>query len=152
MAYPDDPAITAITDFEQADYVIIVFDNSVNKDNHKVDMASFYLKGRSFTGQAHSGSYQATWSSGVTFNANNGTVQEVVATNSGTIALSNALPGTYLFRVEIDSALSPTLTIDSSLGTKLANSSLDIDNADNAVNIITVVVWPSGAKEYTISN
>jgi hypothetical protein len=143
--------LTELTNFLTANVRAYAGDISSNT-NYWFDLATFFQQGRTFTGQAHSGSYEATWSSGVTFNANNGTVQEVVMTNSGTIAISNDLPGTYLLRIEIDSALSPTPTFDASLGTELTNSTVPFDNSDNAVNIITVVHWDSGVKEYTISN
>lgn len=135
-----DLATTGITYGHIDDSTQTIYGNKTFDGNLQID------------GQAHGGSYQATWSSGVIFSANNGNIQEVIATNSGTVALSNDLPGTYIFRVEIDTVSGPTITMDSSLGTELTNSSLPFDNSDNAVNIITVVKFNSGAKSYTISN
>jgi hypothetical protein len=105
-----------------------------------------------FGGQAHGGSYTETFSASKTFNANNGNVQEMVVTGSTTIGITNEQAGTYIFRLEIDTATPPTITAGASFGTKLPNSSLDFINADNDVNILTLIVSKSGAKEYTISN
>lgn len=105
-----------------------------------------------FSGQAHGGSYTKSFSASATFDANDGNFQKMVVTASTTVAITNELPGTYIIKLEIDTATSPTVTIGASLGTKLPNGSLDIDNADNAINIITVAVDPDGTKDYSIIN
>lgn len=104
------------------------------------------------SGQAHGGSYTKTFSASATFDADDGNNQKMVVTASTTINLSNELPGVYVIKLEIDTAGSPTITIGASIGTKLPNGSLDIDNSDNAINIITIVVDPDGTKDYSIIN
>ncbi len=101
--------------------------------------------------QAHGGDTLESFSASKTFDADNGNVFEMVVTGDTTINISNEEAGTFIFRLEINSAASPTITAGASFGTKLTNSS-DIVNDDDAINIITLVVWPSGAKNYSITN
>lgn len=104
----------------------------------------------SFGGQAHSGNHIQTFSASTTFDANNGNNQEMVVTASTTIGIINELPGTYIFTLEIDSISSPTITIGASFGSEVDNSATII-NADNDINIITLVVRPDLTKYYTIN-
>lgn len=103
-----------------------------------------------FGGQAHSASHTQTFSASTTFNANNGNNQEMVVTASTTIGITNELPGTYIFTLEIDSVASPIITIGASFGSAVDNNAALI-NADNDINIITLVVRPDTTKYYTIN-
>lgn len=104
----------------------------------------------SFGGQAHGGDNVRTFSASTTFDSNNGNNQSMDVTASTNIGISNELPGTYIFELEIDTAGAPTITPNANLGTVMDNSA-DFINADNDINIITVYVNPSGAKKYTIN-
>lgn len=102
--------------------------------------------------QAHGGDTLESFSASKTFDADNGNVFEMDVTASTTIGITNEESGTYVFRLKIDTGTPPTITVGASLGTKLPNASLDFDDTDTVINILTLVVWPSGAKDYTISN
>ncbi len=104
----------------------------------------------SFDGQAHGGNHVQTFSASTTFDADNGNNQYMEVTGSTTIAITNELPGTYLFRLEINSTSNPTITIGASFGDPYDNSA-DLIDEDNDVNLITLVVDPNGVKEYTIN-
>ena len=105
----------------------------------------------SFGGQAHSGNSLEVFSASKIFDANKATIFEMDVTASTVFGIENDLPGTYVFRLKIDTASGPTISPDSSIGTKLPNS-FDFDNTDGVVNIVTLVHWPSGAKDYNIIN
>ena len=108
------------------------------------------LNAFSYGGQAHGGSYVKAFSATATFDANDGNNQEMIVTASTTIAIENELPGTYIITLEIDSGAAPTINIDASIGTPVDNNATII-NADNDINIITLVVRPNGTKYYTIN-
>lgn len=101
-------------------------------------------------GQAHGGNHVQTFSASTTFDADNGNNQEMIVTATTTIGITNELPGTYVITLEIDSVASPTITIGASFGTAVDNNAALI-NADNDINIITLVVRPNATKYYTIN-
>jgi len=103
-----------------------------------------------FEGQAHGGNSLEVFSASKTFDANNGNNQKMLVTASTTIAISDELPGTYIFILEIDTVTPPTITIGASFGDVLDNSA-DLINADNDINILTLLVDSSGNKYYTIN-
>jgi len=103
-------------------------------------------------GQAHGGDTLESFSASKTFDADNGNVFEMDVTASTTISITNEEAGTYIFRLKIDTGTPPVITVGASFGAKLPNASLDFDYTDTVINILTLVVWPSGAKDYTISN
>jgi len=105
---------------------------------------------QNFSGQAHGGNSLEVFSASKTFDANDGNNQKMLVTASTTIAISNELPGTYLFILEIDTVTPPTITIGASFGDKLDNSA-DLINADNDINILTLLVDSDGNKYYTIN-
>jgi hypothetical protein len=104
----------------------------------------------SFGGQAHAGNHVQAFSASTTFDADNGNNQEMIVTASTTIGIQDELPGTYIFTLEIDSVASPTITIGASFGAAVDNNAALI-NADNDINIITLVVRPNATKYYTIN-
>ena len=103
-----------------------------------------------FEGQAHGGSSVESFSASKTFDADDGNNQSMLITASTTIGVTNELPGTHIYELEIDTATPPTITIGASFGTVMDNSAALI-NADNDINILTLYVNPSGAKRYTIN-
>ena len=80
--------------------------------------------------QAHGGDTLESFSASKTFDANDGNVFEMDVTASTTIGITNEEAGTYIFRLKIDTATPPTITVGASLGTKLPNASLDFDDTD----------------------
>jgi len=102
--------------------------------------------------QAHGGDSLESFSASKTFDCDDGNVFEMDVTASTTIGISNEEAGTYVFRLTIGTATPPVITVGASFGTKLPNGSLDFVYTDNSVNILTLSVWPSGAKDYIISN
>jgi hypothetical protein len=103
-----------------------------------------------FGGQAHAGDSLQSFSASKTFDLDNGNVQEMVVTASTTIGITNEQAGVFIFRLPINSGASPVITIGPSFG-DVMDGSLDLLDANNDVNIITLTVWPSGAKEYTVN-
>ena len=101
-----------------------------------------------FGGQAHAGNNTETFSAAKTFDFLSGNIQAMVVTGDTTINITDSgnagtiRVGTYIIELEIDSAASPTITIGASLGNK-SNESADISNADNDVNILTIVKTPN---------
>ena len=104
----------------------------------------------SFGGQAHGGNNIKVFSASATFDATDGNNQEMLVTASTTIAISNELPGTYIITLEIDTITPPTITIGASFGDPIDNNAALI-NADNDINIITLVVRPNATKYYSIN-
>lgn len=104
----------------------------------------------SFAGQAHGGNNVKSFSASATFDATDGNNQEMLVETDTTLAISNELPGTYIITLEIDSVTTPVITIGASFGTPLDNNTSLID-ADNDINIITLVVRPDTTKYYSIS-
>ena len=70
-------------------------------------------------------------------------------TASTTIGITNELPGTYIFTLEIDSGASPVITIGASFGDP-ANGNATLSDVDDDINVITLVVRPNTTKYYTI--
>ena len=101
-----------------------------------------------FGGQAHGGFKLVTYSATPTFNLNNGNNQYMPVTASTTCTLSNKLAGWFSVILEVDTASSPTISLDSTFGTAAVNSE-EISNADNDINVITVLVLPSGTTVYS---
>jgi len=101
-------------------------------------------------GQAHGGHFIKSFSASATFDAEDGNNQEMEVTTDTTIAISNELPGTYIITLEINSVTAPVITIGASLGTAIDDSK-DFIDADNDINIITLVVRPDTTKYYSIS-
>ena len=104
----------------------------------------------SFGGQAHGGDFVKSFSASAIFDAEDGNNQEMLVTASTTIAITNELPGTYIITLEIDTVTPPTITIGASLGDPLDNNATLL-NADNDINVITLVVRPNATKYYSIS-
>jgi len=103
-----------------------------------------------FGGQAHGGSATVAFSASKTFDAVDGNNQKMVVTATTEVAITNELPGTYVFTLEIDSGASPVITVGASFGTVMDNSA-DIIDADNDIIIITLLVDPDGTKYYTVN-
>lgn len=103
-----------------------------------------------FGGQAHGGSSVEIFSATKTFDAVNGNNQSMITTAATTIGITNELPGTYIFELEIDNVAGAVITIGASFGTIMDNSAALI-SADNGINIITLYVNPSGAKRYSVN-
>lgn len=102
-----------------------------------------------FDNQAHGGNHVQSFSASTTFNSNNGNNQEMVVTAATTIDISNELPGTYIYTLEIDSVAAPVITVGASFGSS-ANTNPALSTNDNDINIITLVVRPNGTKYYTV--
>lgn len=104
----------------------------------------------SFGGQAHGGNSVEAFSASKTFDAEDGNNQEMDVTAATTIGITNELPGTYIFTLEIDSGASPAITVGASFGT-LANDGAALSDVDDDINVITLVVRPNATKYYTIT-
>lgn len=117
---------------------------------HIDDQTQTIAGNKVFSNQAHGGDSLETFSAAKTFDANNGNNQKMLVTASTTIGITNELPGTYVFVLEIDTATPPTITIGASFGTVLDNSA-DLITEDNDINILTLVVDTQGNKYYTIN-
>lgn len=102
-----------------------------------------------FDNQAHGGNFVQSFSASTTFNTNNGNNQEMIVTAATTIGVSNEVPGTYIFNLEIDSVAAPVITIGASFGDG-ANTNPPLSTDDNDINVITLVVRPNATKYYTV--
>ena len=116
----------------------------------QIELPTTITGNRIFTGQSHGGDSLESFSASKTFDANNGNNQKMLITADTTIGITNELAGTFIFILEIDTATPPTITIGASFGSVLDNS-VDLINADNDINILTLVVDPDGIKYYTIN-
>jgi hypothetical protein len=67
---------------------------------------------------------------------------------STTCSLSDKLSGWFSIILEVDADSSPTIALDSTFGTAAVNSE-EISNVDNDINVITVLVLPSGTTVYS---
>ncbi len=117
---------------------------------HINDVTQNIAGNKLFDNQAHGGNHVQTFSASTTFDANNGNNQAMIVTAATTIGITNELPGVYVFTLEIDSGASPAITIGASFGDP-ANDNATISDVDNDINVITLVVRPSGGKYYTIT-
>jgi len=104
---------------------------------------------KKFTNQAHAGDSLEAFSATKTFDLDNGGVQEMPITADTTIEVENEEAGTYIFRLPITVGTSPAITVGTSYGTLLGGGTLK--DADGDTNIVTLTVWPSGAKDYLIT-
>lgn len=112
------------------------------------------IPGRSLVdGQAHGGYNLETFSASKTFDVVNGNNQEMPVTGDTTINITDSVnggtirPGSYMIWLPISTGTSPTITVGSSFGNELDNSGV-FKNSDGSTNIISLVVSPSGLKEY----
>ena len=119
-------------------------------DNDGIFAVTSMANDFAFGGQAHGGDHIQTFSASTTFNAVNGNNQEMLITASTTIGISNELPGTYIFTLEIDTGIPPTITIGASFGSPIDNNATLVDT-DSSINILTLVVRSNGTKYYTIN-
>ena len=104
---------------------------------------------KKFSNQAHAGDNLVTFSALQTFDADEGTMQEMEVTADTTIEITNEQAGTFICRFPINTATSPTITVGTSFGTLLGGGVFK--NADGDINILTLTVWSSGAKDYLIT-
>jgi len=104
---------------------------------------------KKFANQAHAGDNEAVFSATQTFDLDDGNNQEMPVTGDTTVEVSNEEAGTYLLWLPVISG-TPTITIGTSFGDVLDNSGTLL-NADGDVNLITLVVSPSGLKKYSIN-
>lgn len=117
---------------------------------HINDQAQTIAGNKKFSNQAHAGDHLASFSAIQLFDADDGTIQEMPITSDTAIEIENEQAGTYVFWLMVTSG-TPTITIGSSFGTPVTNTGTLI-NADGDINIITLIVSPSGVKKYTITN
>ena len=116
---------------------------------HINDVDQIIAGNKKFANQAHSGDSLDTFSATKTFDLDEGTVREMPITADTTIEVINEEAGTYIFRLPINTATPPTITVGTSFGTLLGGGAFK--NADTDINILTLTVWPSGAKDYLIT-
>lgn len=109
-----------------------------------------------FGGQAHSGFNTEAFSAAITFDTIKGNNQEMAVTAATTIGITDSensgeiRPGTYVFCLPIDSALSPTITVGASFGDPIGGGAFNLNDTEH--NILTLLVSASGEKLYTITS
>lgn len=142
--------LVKLTDFTEALNRLICTASAGTVDGY-IDIAEMFLKGRTFTGQAHGGYYTKTFTASATFNANDGNNQTMTCTGDTTLAISNELPGIYVFDLPISGSGVSSITIGATFGTPY-DSNDSLAYTDGSQNTITLFVNANGTKKYTITS